>query len=67
MERGLVLTGGGALLRGLDQLISDETKMPVKVAEDPLTAVVRGCGIVLEDIGAVREVLITTQYEASPS
>jgi rod shape-determining protein MreB len=67
MERGLILTGGGALLRGLDKLIAEETKMPVRVAEDPLTAVVRGCGIVLEDIDAVREVLITTQYEDSPS
>ena len=47
-ERGIVLTGGGALLRDLDRLLAEETGLPVLVAEDPLTCVVRGCGIALE-------------------
>ncbi len=49
-ERGLVLTGGGALLEGLDKLLSNETKLPVRVADDPLTCVVRGGGIALNMI-----------------
>lgn len=49
-ERGMVLTGGGALLRDLDRLLIEETGLPVYVAEDPLTCVVRGCGQALEDI-----------------
>jgi rod shape-determining protein MreB and related proteins len=48
---GIYLTGGGALLRGLDQRISTKTKLPVHVAEDPLRAVVRGTGIALKNIG----------------
>ena len=47
-ERGMMLTGGGALLRDLDRLLSEETGLPVLVAEDPLTCVVRGCGMALE-------------------
>ena len=47
-ERGIVLTGGGALLRNLDKLLSQETGLPVMVAEDPLTCVTRGGGKVLE-------------------
>ena len=47
-ERGMMLTGGGALLRDLDRLLSEETGLPVLVAEDPLTCVVGGCGIALE-------------------
>jgi len=47
-DRGMMLTGGGALLRDLDRLLMEETGLPVVVAEDPLTCVVRGCGIALE-------------------
>ncbi len=47
-EKGIMLTGGGALLRDLDRLLMEETGLPVVVAEDPLTCVVRGCGIALE-------------------
>jgi rod shape-determining protein MreB len=47
-ERGLMLTGGGALLRDLDRLLMEETGLPIHVAEDPLTCVARGCGIALE-------------------
>lgn len=47
-ERGMMLTGGGALLRDLDRLLAEETGLPVFVAEDPLSCVVRGCGMALE-------------------
>ena len=50
-QTGIYLTGGGALLRGLDKRISSKTKLPVHVAEDPLRAVVRGTGIALKNIG----------------
>ena len=46
----MVLTGGGALLRDLDRLLTEETGLPVIVAEDPLTCVVRGCGMALESM-----------------
>ena len=52
-ERGVMLTGGGALLRDLDRLISEETGLPVLIAEDPLTCVARGCGIALEQMHSV--------------
>ncbi len=65
-KRGIVLAGGGALLRGLDQLISEQTQMPVRIADDPLTCVVRGCGIVLEDLDQLQDVLVTTQHEKAP-
>ncbi len=61
MEAGIVLTGGGALLRGLDKLISDETGMPVHIAEEPLNCVAMGTGAALEHIDTLKGVLISSQ------
>lgn len=58
VDRGIVLAGGGALLRGLDALLKHETGLPVLVAEDPLTAVVKGVGKVLDDLDILRRVTI---------
>jgi len=66
MKRGIHLVGGGSLLRKLDELIKKETKISVKVPEDPMTAVARGCGVVLEDLSRLREVLISTEELAPP-
>jgi len=66
MHRGIFLVGGGALLRGLDQLVAEQTEIPTKIVEDPLTAVVRGTGMVLENIDALRDVLVSTRYEEPP-
>lgn len=59
LERGVFITGGGALLRGLDKKIAEETKMPVFIADDPLTTVVRGCGKVLENLDLLSKVRVT--------
>jgi rod shape-determining protein MreB and related proteins len=61
MQRGIVLSGGGSLIRGLDRLIASQTGMPVRRVDDPLTAVVRGTGIVLDDMEELKEVLIEDQ------
>lgn len=58
MHRGIFLVGGGAYLRGLDKLIQKETKIPVFVDKDPLTAVVRGTGKILEDIESLKKILM---------
>ncbi len=66
-ERGILLSGGGALLRGLDQAIRAETQIPVNVTDDPLTAVVRGTGIVLEDLDYLRNVLVLSSEDQATS
>lgn len=59
MESGITLTGGGALLSGLDQLISEETGMPVNIGEEPLNCVALGTGMVLEHIDKLKTVLLS--------
>jgi rod shape-determining protein MreB len=58
-EKGMVLTGGGALLRDVDRLLMEETGLPVIVAEDPLTCVVRGCGMALEQMEKLHSIFTT--------
>ena len=57
LERGIMLTGGGALLKGLDELLRSRVELPVYVAEDPLTAVARGTGAILENLEYYSKVL----------
>jgi len=66
MSRGITLAGGGVLLRGFDQLLTEETKIPAYLCDDPLTAVARGAGVVLEDLDNLKEVLIQTEFENAP-
>ena len=64
-ERGIVLTGGGALLRGMDTLISRQAAIPVRVADDPLTCVVRGAGRLLEDPQLLKDISLPSATEGS--
>jgi len=66
IHRGLILSGGGALLRGLDVMIQNVLKIPIYIAEDPLTAVARGTGVVLDEFESFREVLLNTDDTSVP-
>lgn len=66
MKTGVVLTGGGALLRGIDKLIYEAIKIPVYISEDPLTSVARGTGVILDDFDTYKDVLISANHVLPP-
>src|SRR6476659_5333355 len=66
MDQGIVLAGGGALLAGLDRRVAEATQMPVHIADDPLTCVARGTGVVLQDLDRMARVLVSETYSRPP-
>ena len=66
MHRGIVLTGGGSLLRGLAKVFEEDLKIPVYISDDPLTAVVRGTGLILDDIEFYRDLLVQDEEDLPP-
>jgi len=63
VDRGMILAGGGALLRGLDKLLAEETGLPVQVADDPISAVVLGTGKVLEELRFLKNIVVPDRAE----
>jgi len=63
-ERGLLLTGGGALLKGMDEIIAKATEIPVRISDDPLTAVVRGTGLLLEEEELLKEIVLPSARDS---
>lgn len=66
MKRGIYLAGGGALIRGLDKLLQEELDIPIYVANEPLTAVARGTGIILENLSKYKDILIEKEDDLPP-
>ncbi len=66
MQKGIFLSGGGALINGMAEIISEYTKIPVHIAPDPLTSVCRGTGIILENMELYKDILITNKDELPP-
>jgi rod shape-determining protein MreB len=66
MKRGIYLAGGGALIRGLDKLLQEELDIPIYVANEPLTAVARGTGIILENLEKYKDILIEKEDDLPP-
>lgn len=66
MQRGLYMVGGGSYLRGISALIQKETKIPVKIADDPMVAVVQGCGVILDNFETYQSVLLEEGKEIIP-
>jgi rod shape-determining protein MreB len=63
LDKGIVVTGGGALIKGLDKRLREETNLPINIAEDPLTCVVRGTGVVLENMNEFSKVLVKSRRD----
>ena len=63
VDRGMILAGGGALLRGLDKLLSEETGIPVQVTDDPISGVVLGTGKVLEELRFLKRIVVSDRNE----
>lgn len=63
LDRGIILTGGGSLLKGLDERLRQETNLPIVISDDPLTCVVRGTGKILNDLNGYQKVLAKTRKE----
>jgi len=66
METGIILSGGTSLLRGIDKLIEESIDLPVKIIDDPITSVIRGIGIILEDLEGSKDILTTITRENPP-
>jgi rod shape-determining protein MreB and related proteins len=66
MHQGIILAGGGSLLQGMRDLLEHELKVPIHLADDPLTAVVRGTGVVLEDMDRYQDILIDDETDLPP-